>query len=532
MLEGNAILVIGARDGGYGASIAHAAATAGAHVYGTTLNPKDPREQEFFKGINVKLLDVPLKFDVDKRSAALDTLKTVQARLRDHGVERLDAVIHTVAGGFPRQPSVMKAVADILKGVSTFSDMATQVKRNVYYVNGTSFEDMVQGLDGIGYEGTRYLALTYRGRLPYFISSTKKHLEKLAVKLARSGRNTLIAALPEAWTQSSQFFTGIEIAVLHNYWRDLHGRDCVSEDLAPAFARMEGALAEIQGLADLVSGLTPFLEGKWSELGPDSDTAKFAGLVQGLFKQLRSDGTFPVLRRCVEVISDFVREACGVIVVRDFLSGGKYQPGDVRQVHYSDLAGMTPIGLASPREEKPAVAAVSGKWIHYGKEEVRKTLDMYGENFLFLDTVTMEEGPFHDGFRGYATFVVPRPAQNPILRDHFVNMPLFGGHLQMEAVAQFGTFMILKLLQAKKLIPILTGTEFPDLNTMAPPGEKLTIMGIIHIPEKRRVRLEAFIENRFARSKGYISGMLLNERLMRKMMASFQNPDAEEVEET
>jgi NAD(P)-dependent dehydrogenase (short-subunit alcohol dehydrogenase family) len=85
MLEGNTILVIGARAGGYGASIAYAAASAGAEVYGTTLNPEDAREQEFFKSINVKLLDVPLKFDVDKRSATLETLKAVQTRLRDHG---------------------------------------------------------------------------------------------------------------------------------------------------------------------------------------------------------------------------------------------------------------------------------------------------------------------------------------------------------------------------------------------------------------------------------------------------------------
>ncbi len=30
----------------------------------------------------------------------------------------------------------------------------------------------------------------------------------------------------------------------------------------------------------------------------------------------------------------------------------------------------------------------------------------------------------------------------------------------MEAVAQFGTFVMLKLLKDKRLLPILTGTEF------------------------------------------------------------------------
>ena len=102
-----------------------------------------------------------------------------------------------------------------------------------------------------------------------------------------------------------------------------------------------------------------------------------------------------------------------------------------------------------------------------------------------------------------------------------MGMPLFGGHLQMEAVAQFGTFMIMKLLKDRRLVPILTGTEFPDLNTMAPPGETLTMVGVIGFTDKRDLWMEAFIENRFARSKGLIRGMVLNERVVRKMTSSF-----------
>jgi len=34
--------------------------------------------------------------------------------------------------------------------------------------------------------------------------------------------------------------------------------------------------------------------------------------------------------------------------------------------------------------------------------------------------------------------------------------------------------------------------------------------------------LEAFIENRYARSKGIVRGMILNERVFRKMIGSFQ----------
>ncbi len=68
-----------------------------------------------------------------------------------------------------------------------------------------------------------FIALTYKGDLPYFISQTKKYLEKLALRRAKSGTHALTAALPEVWTQSSQFFTGIEIAVVQNYLSSLRG---------------------------------------------------------------------------------------------------------------------------------------------------------------------------------------------------------------------------------------------------------------------------------------------------------------------
>jgi 3-hydroxymyristoyl/3-hydroxydecanoyl-(acyl carrier protein) dehydratase len=215
-------------------------------------------------------------------------------------------------------------------------------------------------------------------------------------------------------------------------------------------------------------------------------------------------------------------------VVREFLAGGRYEPGDVRQVYYADFLGRSEIGLAAPRAKKPTVPSVHREWRDFGKDEVRETLNMYGPSFLFVDRVIMEMGDLRDGMIGFGSFTVPTPEQNPIMKDHFVGMPLFGGHLQMEAVAQFGTFMLLKLLKDKKVVPILTGTEFPDLNTMAPPGEKLRMQGIIRIREKRNLTLEAWIENRFARSKGTIRGMILSERVVRKMMSSFNSQDGED----
>lgn len=527
MLEGKKVLIIGAREGGYGASIARAVLRAGADVFCTTLNPQDPREVEFFDALGATLVDVPLRYGFDHRKQVADDLARIEEWLRNRGVLRLDAVVHAVAGGFPRQPSVMKAVSDILKGNQTFSDMATLVKRDVYYVNAGSFEDTVTGLNTLADNDTRFVALTYRGDLPYFISHSKQHLERIALRQARKGKSTLLAALPEAWTQSSQFFTGIELAVVHNYLKELKHSPEVSADLRGLFTTMEQQLSELEGLPRVLDTVGDSIEELWGGQSAPTDSRKLYKTVQGLFGELRADGRFSILRQAVEIISDFVREASGIIVAREFLAGGRYDSGDVRQVRYRDLTGLTAIETAPPRETQPYTLRRNRGWDVYGTDEVRQTLSMYGPSFLFLDRVVMEAGDAYDGLIGFGSYTVPTPDDNPILRDHFVGMPLFGGHLQMEAVAQFGTFMILKLLKNKKLVPILTGTEFPDLNTMAPPGEKLTMMGVIRLPEKRNLTLEAFIENRFARSKGVIRGMVLNERLVRKMMMSFKLEDGE-----
>ena len=523
MLSGKNILILGAREGGYGASIAVSAVNAGASVYGTSLDPKNAREKAFFDKAGIKLLDVPLRFDSERRPEIIDTFSLVQESLKRDGVDRLDAVIHTVAGGFPRKPSVMKAVGDILKGKSVFNDMATAVKRNVYYVNAGSLQDTVDGLAGICNSDTQFVSLTYRGDLPYFISPTKKYLEKLSVRLARLGHNTLVAALPEAWTQSSQFFTGIEIAVMYNYTAHLEDMKKCSPLIEPFFKTMNVSLMELDGFRELKKSIRTFLASEWKVISSSQDTGATFQRVHALFNQMRNDGTFAVLRRAVEIISDFVKDASGTILVSEFLAKKLYRPGDVRQVYYKDLSGLTQISVAKERTKTVSIPNRNRNWIVYEKEHIRQTLHMYGDNFLFLDRVIMEAGEFHDGMIGFARFKIPKPEQNPILKDHFVNMPVFGGHLQMEAVAQFGAFLVIKILKNAKLVPILTGTEFPDLNTMAPPGEVLTLMGEVHMKDRRDLEFNAFIENRYARTKGTIRGMVLNERLVRKMLSSFDN---------
>jgi 3-hydroxymyristoyl/3-hydroxydecanoyl-(acyl carrier protein) dehydratase len=528
MLEGKNILIIGARAGGYGASLARSAVTAGAVVFGTTLNPTDAREAAFFSQLGVQLIDIPLKFYFDARGRLRDTLARIEDWFAARQIPRLDAVMHTVAGGFPRQPSVMKAVGEILKGSHKFQDLATAVKRNVYYVNSGSFEDTIKGLPRVTDARTHFVALTYRGDLPYFIAPTKMALERDAVRLAREGTRTLIAALPEAWTQSSQFFTGIEVAILQHYLHDLHGKKPMSAQLAVPFSRMEQALEQLEGFSSLLQEWPLLVGDQWSRIAGSSDSKALYEFVNALFQRMRTEGNFPVLRRAVELISDFVREASGILVVREFLAGERYEPGDVRQVHFRDLLDGTSIGKAKPREITAKEPCKVHEWQVFEKDEIRKTLKMYGENFLFLDRVVMEASKLHAGFVGFGSYTVPSPEQNPILKDHLIGMPLFGGHLQMEAAAQLGTFMALKLFKDTKLIPILTGTEFPDLNTMAPPGEKLTIMAVFRSPGKRNLTIDAVIENRFARSMGVIRGMMINERLVRKMVMSFSSDAPED----
>jgi 3-hydroxymyristoyl/3-hydroxydecanoyl-(acyl carrier protein) dehydratase/NAD(P)-dependent dehydrogenase (short-subunit alcohol dehydrogenase family) len=532
MLNQQNVLVIGARSGGYGESIAKAAVQAGATVFGTTLNPNDPREQAFFKEIGAELIDVPLKFDADNRGGAARAFESICDWFKTRRIAPLHSVIHAVAGGFPRQPSVMKAVVDILKGKLVFNDLATAVKRNVYYVNAGSYDDTIKGLAPVTDSRSCFVGLTYRGALPYFISPTKVYLEKLAQRAARAGINSLVAAFPEAWTQSSQFFTGIEMAVLHHYLTDLSAAEPVSEPLASMFGEMKAALDGLDGFPALVDDLSPFFSEKWAEVSV-SGYERLSTEIESLYSELRKKGSFPVLRKAVEIISRFVRDASGVILADELLGKGRFNAGDVKQIYYRDLLGGTTIGNAVP-SKKEVTHTQAKEWVSYGKEDVAATLSMYGKNFLFLDKVVMEKGEIYDGFKGFARFTVPSPEENPILKDHFIGMPLFGGHLQMEAVAQFAAFLILKVQKSKRMLPILTGTEFPDINTMAPPGETLTMMGTIRLQERRKLTLEAVIENRFARSKGTIKGLVLTDRVLRKMMASFVNGESaeEEISET
>ncbi len=121
-----------------------------------------------------------------------------------------------------------------------------------------------------------------------------------------------------------------------------------------------------------------------SAINDESDLGHLSRIVQGLFTGLRNKGTFPTLRRAVEIVSDFVREASAATVTREFLDGNKYQAGDVRQVFYRDLLGGTSIGLAKQREREIRRPSKGGKWICYEKDEIRQTSACTGKTFFSL----------------------------------------------------------------------------------------------------------------------------------------------------
>ncbi len=113
MLEHKNVLVIGARAGGYGPPLQlrqERRANVSAH-----LSPGRSREQAFFADIRNHAHRCSLRFDSDHRDRVCEDFQRIGKWLNDNGVDKLDAVIHTVAGGFPRQPSVMRQLGTYSK---------------------------------------------------------------------------------------------------------------------------------------------------------------------------------------------------------------------------------------------------------------------------------------------------------------------------------------------------------------------------------------------------------------------------------
>ena len=131
MLTGKNILILGAREGGYGASIAVAAIAAGARVFGTSLDPLNSKEKAFFDKLGIELLDVPLRFDSDKRAEVAESLRLIEQSLRSRGVDCLTAVIHAVARG-ARPPPLMSFchIVISLKTATNFPSAGISVRPN------------------------------------------------------------------------------------------------------------------------------------------------------------------------------------------------------------------------------------------------------------------------------------------------------------------------------------------------------------------------------------------------------------------
>ena len=79
-LNGKDILIIGARAGGYGDSIARAALAKGARVFGTSLDPQNAREKQYFADLGAILVDVPLRYSGDDRQATFQDLALIEQK--------------------------------------------------------------------------------------------------------------------------------------------------------------------------------------------------------------------------------------------------------------------------------------------------------------------------------------------------------------------------------------------------------------------------------------------------------------------
>lgn len=106
----------------------------------------------------------------------------------------------------------------------------------------------------------------------------------------------------------------------------------------------------------------------------------------------------------------------------------------------------------------------------------------YGEKFLFLDEGIVLDSENH----GRGTYIVPLPEDNEIIRCHFPDLPLFPGHLQMEAVAQLAAlvFLVKYGTSGKMTMPVLT-TSYGELNTIAQPGDVIGLYANVIVKGKK-----------------------------------------------
>jgi hypothetical protein len=144
---------------------------------------------------------------------------------------------HTMAGGFPRARVYMPLMARVFRGLgekyipsSAFmeTDLGRLWRESFHEVTALTFRRLVAATAPLRTAGrrVRYVAYGYHGcevllgdrftwqtYVPYLQGWAKAELERLSEEAWRDGVRCTVFNCPEAWSNSSALFTGVEVAL-------------------------------------------------------------------------------------------------------------------------------------------------------------------------------------------------------------------------------------------------------------------------------------------------------------------------------
>jgi 3-hydroxyacyl-[acyl-carrier-protein] dehydratase len=107
--------------------------------------------------------------------------------------------------------------------------------------------------------------------------------------------------------------------------------------------------------------------------------------------------------------------------------------------------------------------------------------------FLFVDRI-IEHVPGE-----YAVGVKNVTINEPFFQGHYPGHPVFPGVLMIEALGQVGAFLVLKMPEYAKKLPLFTGVENSKLRKQVVPGDVIILHAkLLGIRKERFGRLEVW----------------------------------------
>ena len=191
-------------------------------------------------------------------------------------------VAHTMAGGFPRARVYMPLMARVFRGVgekylpsSAFmeSDLGRLWRESFHEVTALTFQRLVAATAPLRTAGrrVRYVAYGYHGcevllgdrftwqtYVPYLQGWAKAELERFSADAWSAGVRCTVFNCPEAWSNSSALFTGVEVA-LYPLLRAVRAADPVGAAAAALWDRCRALLKEGATLEGLLARADEYL---------------------------------------------------------------------------------------------------------------------------------------------------------------------------------------------------------------------------------------------------------------------------------